>query len=268
MNEIDSNAILGENVSLGDGNRIDAGCQIADGAVLGSNNQLWTNVSIGPGTTIGDDNAIHMGSVIGHEPQDTAYDGARSFTRIGNRNILREYLTVHRGTKPESTTVIGDDNLIMGHVHIAHNCAIGSRTNIVNNSLLAGYVQLEDGAFVSGLVAIHQFVRIGQLAMLSGVSAFTKDVPPYMIGAGRRGTVHGLNAVGLRRAGISVASRREIRRAYRLLYREGLNPEDALAQIEQQCQSEEVRHLAEFVRSSERGICGAAAQADDAESDD
>ena len=253
-NNIHPSAIIGKGARLGDGNTIGPGCILEDGTALGSRNTLWANVYIGPGTTLGDDNQVHMGAVLGHVPQDVAFAGGETFTRIGHRNTIREYVTIHRGTKAGSATVVGDENFFMAGAHLGHNCQVGSRTILTNLATLAGYCVVEDGAVLSGMVVVHQFVRIGRLAMVSGLSAVTKDVPPYLLCAGRRAVIHGMNAVGLRRSGLPPEVREEIKRAYKLLYREGRNVRHALEAIERECRSAEVRALVEFVRGSTRGI--------------
>ncbi len=254
-NQIHPSAIVGKTVQLGDGNAIGPGCVVEDGAVLGSRNRLWMNIYVGPGTTIGDDNQIHMGAVLGHIPQDVAFTGAPTCTRVGHRNTIREYVTIHRGTKAGSSTVIGDENFFMANAHIAHNCQIGNRVILVNLASLTGYCVIGDGAFLSGMVGLHQFTRIGQLAMISALSAVNKDVPPYMLCGGRPAVIQGLNVVGMRRAGMSAPIREEIKQAYRFLYRDGLNVGHAIEAIERECKSPEVRALVEFVKGSERGIC-------------
>ncbi len=254
-NKIHPTAILGKNVQLSEGNDVGPGCVIEDGVVLGSRNKLWMNVYLGPGTTMGDENQIHMGAIVGHLPQDVAFAGAPSSTTIGNRNVIREYVTIHRGTKENSATVIGNGNFLMANAHVGHNCRIGHRVILVNLATLAGYCTVEDGALLSGMVVAHQFTRIGRLAMVSGLSAVNKDVPPYMLCGGRPAVIQGINAVGLRRAGIPAPALEEIKRAYRLLYRDGLNVLHALEAIEQECRSIEVKNLVEFIKASERGIC-------------
>jgi UDP-N-acetylglucosamine acyltransferase len=193
--------------------------------------------------------------VLGHLPQDLAFKGGTTYTKIGSRNTIREYVTVHRGTKEGSSTQIGDDNFLMANAHVAHNCHIGSRAVLANLATLAGYCAVEDGATLSGMVVIHQLTRIGRLAMVSGLSAVNKDVPPYMLCGGRPAVIQGLNVVGMRRAGIGAQAREDIKRAYKLLYRSGLNVSNALEAIERECGSEEVKYLVAFVRASERGVC-------------
>ena len=253
-NAVHPSAILGKGVRLGDGNEIGPGCVIEDGVVLGSRNRLWMNVYVGPGTTIGDENQLHMGAVIGHLPQDLAFAGGRSLTTIGNRNTIREYVTIHRGTKEGTATTLGDDNVLMANAHLGHNCQVGSRTIFVNLATLAGYCTVEDGAVLSGMIVVHQFTRIGRLAMVSGLSAVNKDVPPFMLCGGRPAVIQGLNAVGMRRAGLTIAAREEIKRAYRLLYREGLSVPRALGEIERECRSPEAAAIVAFVKGSKRGI--------------
>ena len=254
-NTVHPSAIIGKGAELGDNNEIGPGCILEPGVRLGSGNRLWAHVYVGPGTTIGDGNQLHMGAVIGHVPQDVAFAGAASFTRVGDRNIIREYVTIHRGTKAGTATVVGDDNCLMANAHLGHNCQLGHRTTLVNLSTLAGYCEVHDQAILSGMVVLHQFVRVGTLAMVSGLSAVNKDVPPYLLCGGRPAVIQGLNAVGLRRAGVPPEAREELKRAYRLLYREGLNVGHAVSAIEEACQSTQAKQLVEFVKSSKRGIC-------------
>lgn len=253
-NKIHATAVIGASAQLGDGNDIGPGCVIEDGAVLGSRNRLWMNVYVGPGTTLGDDNQVHMGAVLGHLPQDLAFAGGPSGTTIGHRNTIREYVTIHRGTKPESTTVVGDDNFLMANAHVAHNCRVGHHVTLVNLATLAGYCEVQDGAILSGMVVVHQFTRIGRLAMISGLSAVNKDVPPYTLCGGRPAVIQGLNVVGLRRAGFTPAVREDIKQAYKLLYRSGLNVSQAVEAIQQACKSPEAVQMLEFVKHSKRGV--------------
>src|SRR3989338_6080700 len=255
MNSIHPSATVGKRVQLGEGNTIGPGCVIEDGVVLGSRNTLWMNVYVGPGTTIGDDNQLHMGAVVGHLPQDVAFKGGETFTKIGHRNTIREYVTIHRGTKDGTATTIGDDNFFMANAHIAHNCQIGSKVILVNLASLTGYCVVEHGAFLSGMVGLHKFTRIGQLAMISALSAVSKDVPPFMLCGGRPAVIQGLNVVGMRRAGFPPPIREDIKRAYRFLYREGLNVPHALEAIKRECTSTQVKALVDFVKNSDRGIC-------------
>ena len=151
--------------------------------------------------------------------------------------------------------MLGDDNFLMANAHVAHNCQIGSKTILVNLASLTGYCVVEDGAFLSGMVGLHQFTRIGRLAMISALSAVNKDVPPFMLCGGRPAVIQGLNVVGLRRAGIAAPARDEIKRAYKLLYREGLNVPHAIEAIEDSYRAPEVKYLVAFVKNAKRGIC-------------
>ncbi len=247
--------MIGKNIVFGDGNEIGPNAVIQDGVKIGSRNMIYPNAHISTGTEIGDVNEIHMGAVIGHVPQDLAFKkGTSSFTRIGDRNILREYSTIHRGTKEGSATVIGDDNYLMANTHVAHNCVIGNRVIMVNLVALSGYCVVEDQAFISGMVGLHQFTRVGRLAILSALSAVNKDVPPFFMAGGRPARAQGLNAVGLRRAGVTLAVREEIKQAFKYLYRSGFSVSHALEVIESELHSPEIKYLVSFVRAAKRGI--------------
>lgn len=205
-------------------------------------------------TEIGENNEIHMGAVIGHVPQDVAYTGAPTYLRIGHRNIIREHSQIHRGTKEGTATVIGDDNFFMHHSHVAHNCQIGNRTIIAGGALLAGYVQVDDRAFVSGNCVVHQFVRIGALALLRGLSRTSRDVPPFCIMDGTH-TVRGVNVVGLRRAGFDRERIRAIRTAFTHLFRQKINLKQAVEELNQHPRSPDVQYLLDFIQQSKRGVC-------------
>lgn len=253
-NQIHPSAILGKDVKMGSGNIIGPHVIIEDGVKLGSHNVIMSGAYLASGTEIADTNKIHMHAVIGHEPQDLAYKNEETFTQIGSGNTIREFATIHRGTKAGSSTVIGNSNYIMAYCHIAHNCIVGNHVIMVNNASLTGHIVVEDKAFLSGMTGFHQFTRIGTLAMVSALSACNKDIPPYMICGGRPGVVIGINVVGLRRAGINAEVRAEIKAAYKLLYRSGLNTSQAVAEIKQTLKSTEVKHLVSFVEASKRGI--------------
>ena len=250
-------AIIGKNVSMGPGNEIGPNVFIEDNVRLGSHNKIYPGVYIAEGTEIGDNNQIHMHAVIGHAPQDLAYQGVKTRTIIGNNNIIREFTTIHRGTKEGTATTIGNENFLMAYAHVGHNSTIGNKVIMVNNATLGGYCIVEDGAFISGMVVVHQFCRIGKLAIIGGLSAINKDTPPYTISAGRTTVVLGLNVVGLRRAQVPASTRDEIKRAYKLLYHSGFNTTHAISEIEKMATTPEVKYFAEFVKQSKRGICPA-----------
>jgi UDP-N-acetylglucosamine acyltransferase len=231
-------------------------CIIEQDVVIGAECRFEPYVMVKRWTTMGDRNEFSAGTVLGTDPLDKAFTGERSWLRIGNGNKIREHYTISRGTKPESATEIGDENYVMTSGHIAHNCRIGNATVIASCALVAGYVDVEDRAFISGGVVIHQFSKIGAYAMIGGNSRVNLDVPPYFLYSGFNVEPVGLNIVGLQRNGFGAEEIAALKRAYRLLYRSGLRLVDALARIEAECgESAHVKHLVEFVRGSERGIC-------------
>jgi UDP-N-acetylglucosamine acyltransferase len=206
-------------------------------------------------TTMGDANEISAGTVLGTDPLDKGFTGERSYLRIGSGNRIREHYTISRGTKPESATVVGDGNYIMTSGHVAHNCTLGNNIVIASCSLVAGYVEVEDQAFISGGVVIHQYSKIGRLAMVAGNTRVNLDLPPFFMYAGHDARAVGLNVVGLKRAGFSVGQIAVVKKAYRVLYRSGLLLEEALRKIEAELSDENTLHLVRFVRGSQRGIC-------------
>jgi UDP-N-acetylglucosamine acyltransferase len=223
--------------------------------VIGAGCRLEPYVYVKRWTTLGEDNEISAGTVLGTDPLDKNFSGERSYLRIGSRNKIREHYTISRGTQPESVTGIGDGNYIMTSGHIAHNCRIGSNTVICSCALVAGYVEVEDGAFISGGVVIHQFSKIGKLAMIGGNTRVNSDVPPFMLCSDFNAAVKGLNVVGLKRAGFRHSDIAELKKAYQILFRSKLKLEEALRRIEAECPAEHTRHLVEFIRRSKRGIC-------------
>ncbi len=242
-------AIVGANVIIGDF------CVVEQDVSIGAGCRLEPYVYIKRWTTLGERNSISAGTVLGTDPFDKGFTGERSYLRIGNGNTIREHYTISRGTAPESVTEVGDENYIMGSGHIAHNCKIGNRTVIASCALIAGYVEVEDQAFISGGVVVHQFSRIGALAMIGGNTRVNSDVPPYFMYSDFNVAAKGLNLVGLKRAGLSPKEISALKTAYRLLYRSGLKLEDALSRIEAEVATEQARHLVQFIRSSKRGIC-------------
>jgi len=229
---------------------------IEENITIGQGTKIGAHVILNGWTTIGKNCIIHMGCVIGHEPQIKDYKEQEAYCIIGDNNIIREYVTIHRGWKEKEKTVIGNNNYIMANAHIAHNCEIGSGVIITNYTAIAGHVIVEDKAVISGLIGIHQFCRIGTYAMIGGVSTVVKDVPPYMLTGGNPAVVYGINAVGLRRAGFSQEIRNNLKTAYKILYRSNLNTSQALEKIEKEIPpSPELKHLIEFIKNSKRGIC-------------
>jgi UDP-N-acetylglucosamine acyltransferase len=240
---------------IGPSVRVGEFCIIESDVAIGRDCVLEPHVLVKRWTTLGECNTVSAGTVLGSDPLDKNFTGERSYLRIGNGNIVREHYTISRGTEPESVTEIGDGNYIMTSGHIAHNCKIGSRAVICSCALVAGYVQVEDEAFISGGVVIHQFARIGRLAMVGGNTRVNSDVPPFFLYSGFNVEAKGLNVVGLKRAGFDAAQMAALKKAYRLLYRSGLKLEEALRRIEAEVPTPETAHLVTFVRGSERGIC-------------
>ncbi len=238
---------------------------------LGERTRVHAHVVITGGAEIGADNRVHSGVVLGDVPQDLAFAGAESFLRIGNGNVFRENSTIHRGTKPGSETFIGDRNYFMQNSHVAHNCRIGNDAIVAGGAMLSGYVELGDRGFVSGNCVVHQFVRIGRLALLRGLSRTSRDVPPFCIMDGTH-SVRAVNLVGLRRAGFSASAIRAIRDAFKILFLRPRNLTLALAELEREPLSPEVGELVEFIRTSKRGVCfgrrGGSADADDERRED
>ena len=224
---------------------------------IGAGTRVWANAYIAGHTMIGSDNQIHMGSVIGHEPQDLKFDRqTRSYLRIGDRNVFREYCTVHRGTEPESATVIGNDCFLMGLSHVGHNCVLGNSVIICNCALVAGHVHIADRAFISGGTVIHQFTHVGRLTMFSGNARVSRDVPPFTLAA-ERNEIHALNLVGLRRAKIPAASISELKQLFQLFYLAGKTGGAALTEATTpgRFQTPEALEFIEFVRQSPNGLC-------------
>jgi UDP-N-acetylglucosamine acyltransferase len=240
---------------IGPGTRIGDYCVIEEDVVIGPGCLLEPYVYVKRWTTLGRDNQISAGTVLGTDPLDKNFDGARSYLRIGNGNKIREHFTISRGTPPESATEIGDGNFIMTSGHIAHNCKIGNQTVIASCVLLGGYVEVEDQAFLSGGVLVHQFSKIGKLAMISGNTRVNLDAPPFFTFAGFQIAPKGLNLLGLKRAGYKAPDISILKQAYQLLYKSNLKLDDALARIESQIPTAETLHLVGFIRRSQRGIC-------------
>jgi UDP-N-acetylglucosamine acyltransferase len=245
---IDPRASIGPDVSIGEY------CVIEQDVVIGAGCRLEPHVYVKRWTTLGESNEISAGTVLGTDPLDKNFTGERSYLRIGNRNKIREHYTISRGTQPESVTEIGDDNYIMTSGHIAHNCKIGNRTVICSCALVAGYVEVEDAAFISGGVVIHQYSKVGTLAMIGGNTRVNLDAPPYMLCSGFDVAVKGLNLVGLKRAGFQHSDIAPLKKAYRILFRSKLSRKEALERVAAECLTPHTLRLADFIRRSKRGI--------------
>ena len=223
--------------------------------IIGAETRLEPYVYVKRWTMLGERNEISAGTVLGTDPLDKGFTGERSYLKIGNGNKIREHYTISRGTAPESETVIGDENYIMTSGHIAHNCKIGDRTVIASCALVAGYAEVESDAFISGGVVIHQYSKVGRLAMIGGNTRVNSDAAPFFLYSGFNVAVKGLNLVGLRRAGFHAAEITALKTAYKILFKSGLKLEEALQRIESEVPTMQTLHLVRFVRESKRGIC-------------
>jgi UDP-N-acetylglucosamine acyltransferase len=242
---------------------LDTGVEVGPYAVIGPHVRIGRDTWVGPHavieghTTIGRENRIFQFASVGAIPQDKKYRGEESVLIIGDRNVIREFATLHPGTAGGgAVTRVGDGNLFMAYSHVAHDCLVGNSVVMANCATLGGHVVVEDHVGIGGLVGIHQFVRVGESAYLGGGSMVSQDVPPYCLVNGNRAHLLGLNVVGLRRRGFSAEQLAAIKRAYRVLFSEGLPLKDALGRLQDEsAASPEVAHLVEFIAASQRGIC-------------
>ncbi len=244
-------AKLADDVEVGPYSIIGAEAEIGAGCVLGAHIIIEHRVLIGEGTKVG------HGSIIGADPQDLSFDPARTDVgvRIGKNNTIREYVTIHRATKDNGDTLVGDGNFLMTGFHMGHDSSVGNQVIAANNVLLAGHVRVQDRAFLGGGSVFHQFMEVGALAMARGGCRFSKDIPPFLVATGEN-HVAGINAVGLRRAGISAGARKEIKKAFHLLYQSGFNVSQALAAAEKETWGPEAARFFDFIREAKkRGIC-------------
>ncbi|MEB3338801.1 MAG: acyl-ACP--UDP-N-acetylglucosamine O-acyltransferase [Leptolyngbyaceae bacterium] len=247
---IESGAQLGKDVTIGAFSYIDQDVQIGDGCIIGPHVTILRYTDLGIGCQ------VHAGAVLGDLPQDLAFKDAKSYIKIGANSVMREGVTIHRGTKPETVTEIGADCLLMAFSHVAHNAKLGDRVILANGALVAGYAEVGERAFISGNCLVHQFTRVGRLAMMSGGSAVQKDVPPFCITRSMSpNTVIGLNVIGMRRAGMSSEERLTLKRAMKILYQSNLNVSEAVEKLEQEVTSDLVLEVCQFIKSSKRGIC-------------
>ena len=247
---VDPKATIGNDVEIG------PYCVVGPDAIIGDHTRLLSHCVIDGTVRLGARNVVGYGAVIGGYPQDLSFDPARKTgVEIGDDNVIREYCTIHRGTADGTSSRIGHKNFLMVNTHVGHNCEIGNQVIIANNCLLAGYVTVADNAFLGGGGGFHQFMRIGRLVMVQGLSAFGKDLPPFVLAA-QRNVVVGLNSIGLRRAGISAADRNDIKAAFRLIYTSGLNVSQALEKGAGMDFGQYGREFLDFVAAAKkRGIC-------------
>jgi UDP-N-acetylglucosamine acyltransferase len=251
---IDVSAHIAPNVELAPDVEIGPGVTIEGPSRIGAGTRILAHAYIGPYTTIGENNLIGFGAIVGYDPQDYAFTGEESYTIIGDHNLIREYVTIHRGTKPGSATRVGNHNFLMATSHMAHNSSLGDHVVLVNGALVGGYVEVADRAFISANCLLHQFIRVGTLVMMRGGARASRDLPPYA-NIDDTHTVKGPNLVGLRRAGFSTAQIAPLRQAFRLLFGRRTNLKRALEQVEAEVTlTPEVTHLLEFIRASKRGV--------------
>lgn len=225
-------AVIGEHVTVGEGTVIDA------------------HVVIDGRTRIGKFNRIYPGAAIGLEPQDLKYQGAASWVEIGDRNTIREYVTINRATAEGEKTIIGDGNLLMAYVHVAHNCVLENNIIIANNVAIAGHVEIESRAVIGGMLGIHQFVHIGKMAMLGGMSRIDRDVPPFMLVEGNPSKVRSLNLVGLKRSGLTSDEMGLLKKAFRIIYRSDKKMSDAVLELANLGDHEHIKHLHNFLEKA------------------
>lgn len=236
--KVGPHSIITDNVSIGEGTEIGAFCVIDSRTKIGKNCRIFT------------------GAVVGSIPQDLKYKGEESFLEIGDNNIIREYTTLNTGTGEGGKTTVGSNNLIMAYSHIAHDCIVGSGCIIANCGTLAGHVTIEDKAIVGGLVAIHQFSRVGKLSIIGGCSKVVQDIPPFSTCDGHPTKVYGLNIIGLRRSGISAEAISRLRQAFKILFNSGLSTPHAIERINSEIESTpEITYLVDFIKNSKRGVC-------------
>ncbi|RKY32799.1 MAG: acyl-[acyl-carrier-protein]--UDP-N-acetylglucosamine O-acyltransferase [Candidatus Omnitrophota bacterium] len=253
--QIHPTAIISKNAKIAGHCQIGPYTVIGDAVTVGEACQIGPYCVIEGNTTIGKNCKIFTGAVLGSSPQDLKYKDEKSFLKIGDGNVIREYCTFNPGTEEGSVTKIGNDNLFMAYSHIAHDCFVGSNCIIANNGTLAGHVSIEDKAVVGGLVAIHQFVRVGTLSIIGGCSKVVQDIPPFSTCDGHPARVYGLNLIGLKRQGTARESIKQLHRAFNILFHAGLSKKNSLEKIEKEMKpSQEVSYLINFVRKSERGV--------------
>lgn len=253
--------------------KIDPSTEVGPYTVIGADVQIGKNNKIGPfcvieNTTMGDNNHLIASSFIGVKPQDLSYRDEPTRVVMGNGNQIRECVTIHRSTFVDLPTTIGNNCLLMANSHIAHDCQLGNNIIIANSTGIAGHVIIEDRAVISGMVGVHQFSRIGTMAMISGGTMAPLDIPPYCIAQGGRAKLIGLNVVGLRRAGLARETIMAIRRAYKALFRTNKTLQEAIAELEATNPCAEVQHMIDFCKATKRGITAAkrkASETDDEE---
>lgn len=253
--DIHPSAIISKKAKLAQDAEIGPYVIIEDDVQIGRGVKVFSHAHILNHTTIDDNCQIHMGAILGHTPQMRQKTHSQGRLIIGKNNIFREYSTIHRSSQNSGATAIGDNNYLMAFSHIAHDCRIGNQTTICNGTLIAGHSTIDDYAFISGNVTVHQFCRIGKYAMVGGLARVAKDVPPYMLVKGDS-SVWAINSVGLKRANFSLEVRSKIKKAFKLLYKSNLNVKQAIERLQEEKGCAEIEYLIDFILNSQRGICG------------
>jgi UDP-N-acetylglucosamine acyltransferase len=252
---IHKSAIVHPSAKIGANAEIGPYCIVGENAAIGARTVLQAHVVVNGWTEIGDDCQIFPFATVGAASQDRKYAGERAFTKVGHRTVLREYVSVQRATGHDEVTSVGDDCLLLGYVHIAHNCIVGNSVTMSNLAQLAGHVEIGDYATIGGQAGVHQFTRIGRYAMVGGASKLTKDAPPFFLIEGNPARAYGLNSVGLRRAGFTVEERNQIKKFYKILYDPKLNVSQAIDAMKAEVTSDPGRELIAFLEApSERGV--------------
>ena len=255
MAKIHPSAFVSPRAELADDVRVDAFTVVEDDVKIGAGCEISSSVHLHAGVRLAQGVRVFHGAAIGGEPQDLKFGGEKTEVFIGDNTVIREFVTVSRGTKASGKTTIGRDCLLMAYSHVAHDCVIGNNVILVNSVNLAGHVEVEDFAIIGGIVPVHQFVRIGCHCMIGGGLRVPKDVPPYIMAGGQPLRYYGLNSVGLRRRGFSTETRQSIKKAYHFLFQSELNTMQAIEKIEAELSSvPEVRHILDFVSKSKRGL--------------
>lgn len=254
MPEIHPSAYIHPNAKLADDVIIGPHAFVDADVTIGAGTRLLHGAHVGRWTRLGENNVLYPGAVVGHDPQDVSYKGEEAWTEIGDGNIIREGVTIHRGNHANTVTRVGNNNFFMVNSHIAHNCIIGNNVILVNGALLAGHVEVGDRVIISGNCQVHQFVRIGAFAMMRGGSGAAKDIPPFCINDGLN-WIRAINAIGLKRNGFDARRVRAVKEAFKVIFRSELPLAKALSTVENELEvTSDVRQMLDFIRTSKRGI--------------
>jgi UDP-N-acetylglucosamine acyltransferase len=253
--KIHPTSVVHSEASFAEGVEVGPYTTIERGVIIGENTKIGPNVFIDEGTIIGKDCKIFKGAILGTPPQDFKYRGEKTCLKIGNNNIIREYVTINRSTEDGKTSIIGDNNYLMAYSHVAHNCILGNGIVMANAAALGGHVNIEDHAILGGLVGVHQFVNIGTLSIIGGCSKVVKDVIPYAKADGHPLRIYNLNSVGLRRSNFSEEVISILKETFKILFRGDLNTSQALKRLKEKFpHQKEVKHIITFIENSQRGI--------------